>query len=77
MIRTLPDPTDTTPAILRQAYVLVKIAAARSQAGDTTLRYFIRLAGSHGLEVAKIAEAANLSTERVMEIMEPFEGSFA
>lgn len=74
---SLPEGYDSTPEILRQSYVLVKIAAARAKAGRSNLTYFVRLASSHGLEVDKIAEAANLSRDRVMEIMEPFEGSFA
>ncbi len=70
---TVPDGYDKTPEILRQAWVLVRTAAQREKAGRSTLRYFVRLAASHGLDEARIADAAGLDMWTVHAWLEPFE----
>lgn len=74
---TVPDVYDKTPEILRQAWVMVRLAAQREKAGRNTLRYFVRLAASHGLDEARIADAAGLDVWTVHAWLNPFEEAVA
>ena len=60
-----------TQEVRRAALVAVRIAAAKREAGDRTLSYFLRSAMAHGLTLDDLCRAGNLSPEDVLRLTDP------
>jgi len=60
-----------TQEIRRAAFHAVRIAAVRREAGDRTLRYFLRSAQAHGLTTGELCRASGLGADEVLRLTDP------
>lgn len=57
--------------VRHQARVAVQVAAARREASDRTLAYFLRKALAHGLTLDEVCDAGDLDRNTVLRLTDP------